>query len=68
MDCQMAAVRVHVAAEGIDVDGRVVLDSYDRTLHPWMYGRRPEDLARRAREWARKRRAALRRLRGGRGE
>lgn|GEM_PF-4265059 len=48
-DCRLAAVDAHGAAEGIDVQGRVALDSYDRVLHPWMHGRRPADLLERVR-------------------
>lgn len=42
---QLAAAQKHAAAEGKTVSARTVLESYDRTLHPWMHGRRPSDLA-----------------------
>jgi len=48
-DCQLAAADVHGAAEGIDIQASVVLDSYDRVLHPWMHGCRPENLLERVR-------------------
>ena len=48
---QLNAARTHAAAEGHSTDGRMILDSYDRTLHPWIHGRRPADLAERLREW-----------------
>lgn len=44
---QLRAAGRHALAEGHDVGTRTVLDSYDRTLHPWMHGRRPHDLAER---------------------
>jgi hypothetical protein len=46
-DQRVDAVRRHAAAEGHAVDPRVVLDSYDRTLHPFMHGRRPPELVER---------------------
>jgi len=52
---RVAAVNRHAAAEGVDVGPRTVLESYDRTLHPIMHGRRFEDLAR----WFRARVTAL---------
>lgn len=48
---QLSAASSHAAAEGSDVGARTVLESYDRTLHPWMHGRRPQDLADAARRW-----------------
>ena len=47
----VAAASTHCRHEGIQPDVEAVLDSYDRALHPWMHGRRPHDLARRARRW-----------------
>lgn len=44
-DRQVQAAGRHAAAEGHDVSVRTVLEGYDRTLHPWMHGRRPSDLA-----------------------
>lgn len=48
---QLAAAERHAAAEGHSADARTVLESYDRTLHPWMHGRRPEDIAEKIRTW-----------------
>lgn len=44
---QLGAVRRHAQAEGHSVDAAGVIDSYDRTLHPVMHGRRPHDLVER---------------------
>lgn len=41
----------HADAEGEEVHPQVILDSYDRALHPWIHGRRPHDLAERVRKW-----------------
>lgn len=43
-DRRCQAVERHAAAEGHPTDTMEILDSYDRALHPWMYGRRPTDL------------------------
>lgn len=43
--------RNHAIAEGHEFVDRAVLEGYDRTLHPWMHGRRPQDLADRVRRW-----------------
>ena len=51
LDQQQQAADNHMAAEGHNAQTVTVLDSYDRTLHPWMHGRRPPDIARTAREW-----------------
>lgn len=51
---QLGAAGGHAAAEGHAVGARTVLESYDRTLHPWMHGRRPTDLAEQARKWWRR--------------
>lgn len=48
---QIQAASSHAAAEGSDVGARTVLESYDRTLHPWTHGRRPQDIADAARRW-----------------
>lgn len=48
---RLSAASNHAVAEGHDVTGMTVLDGYDRTLHPWMHGRRPADLAERVREF-----------------
>ena len=48
---RLTAARTHAVAEGHPTDARTILDSYDRTLHPWLHGRRPVDLAARLREW-----------------
>lgn len=50
-DLQLGACRRHAHAEGMDVQTMTVLDSYDRTLHPWMHGRRPHDIAEIVRTW-----------------
>ena len=50
-DQQLNAARTHAAAEGHSPDTLSILDSYDRTLHPWMHGRRPADLADAIAEW-----------------
>jgi hypothetical protein len=39
------AVSIHLHAEGGDVPPSAVTEGYDRALHPWMHGRRPEDIA-----------------------
>lgn len=49
-DRQIRAVERHAAAEGYTTDNTVTLDSYDRTLHPWLHGRRLPDLVERARK------------------
>jgi len=41
---RLNAAERHTAAEGHVTDSRVVLDSYDRVLHPWLHGRRLPDL------------------------
>ena len=49
---QIHAVKQHAAAEGHAVSTHTTLTSYDRTLHLWLHGRRPEDLLRAAhRSW-----------------
>lgn len=48
---QLRAAGRHAAAEGHPATARTVLESYDRTLHPWMHGRRPEELAEKLRDW-----------------
>ena len=51
---QIHSVKRHAAAEGTAVSMHTTLTSYDRTLHPWLHGRRPEDLLRAARRgWTR---------------
>jgi hypothetical protein len=50
---QCRAAGRHCAAEGHPADIRTVLESYDRALHPWMYGRRPADIAEKIRGWLR---------------
>jgi len=47
---QSTAVAHHQFAEGADVQARTVFESYDRQLHPWLHGRRPADIAAKARE------------------
>lgn len=47
---QIDAVENHTTAEGYAVETAVVLDSYDRALHPWIHGRRPYDLVARLKE------------------
>lgn len=46
-DQQLQAAGTHAAAEGHSVGARTILESYDRTLHPWMHGRRAYDLVER---------------------
>jgi len=46
---QCIAVGSHAAAEGKEISIRTTLESYDRTLHPWIHGRRPADIAEKAR-------------------
>lgn len=48
---QIQAAATHASAEGHSIGARTVLESYDRTLHPWMHGRRPDDLAEKIRGW-----------------
>lgn len=43
--------RNHAYIEGYEPADRAVLEGYDRALHPYMHGRRPHDLARKARAW-----------------
>lgn len=51
-ELRVSAVGRHAAAEGATTTTtHRVLDSYDRTLHPWMHNRRPADIARRLHEW-----------------
>ena len=50
-DLQLGAARTHGYAEGVDLSSMTVLQSYDRTLHPWMHGRRPNDIAAKVRAW-----------------
>ena len=45
-----AAVANHQAFEGAEVQVSTALESYDRQLHPWLHGRRPADIAAKARE------------------
>lgn len=48
------AARRHALAEGYhDVPLKSVFVGYDRTLHPWMHGRRPHDIAERIQGWFR---------------
>ncbi|RLM83684.1 hypothetical protein D3D02_16920 [Halobellus sp. Atlit-38R] len=49
-DQRLSAARRHTTAEGHETHPLTILDSYDRTLHPWIHGRRPADLARKLRE------------------
>jgi len=44
------AASTHAAVEGAEVGVRVILDSYDRAVHPWMHGRRLHDFAEKLRE------------------
>lgn len=53
---QLAAADRHGAAEGHDVDGLTVLESYDQAEHPWLHGRRAYDLAEQFASWWRSRR------------
>jgi len=48
---QLATVENHTAAEGYATPNIVVLDSYDRTLHPWLHGRRPADIIEKLESW-----------------
>ncbi|GGL55041.1 hypothetical protein [Halocalculus aciditolerans] len=48
---QMNAASTHMAAEGVEIKGLTVLESYDRVLHPWMHGRRPHEIYERIRGW-----------------
>ncbi|GGK74272.1 hypothetical protein [Haloarcula sebkhae] len=41
---RIRVVRNHGRFEGADVDGLVTLNSYDRTLHPDLHGRRAHDI------------------------
>mgnify|MGYP006283828319 CR=1 FL=1 len=40
----------HAAAEGLYLSARAVSRGYDRAEHPYIHGRRPQDIARRLRE------------------
>lgn len=48
-DRQITAAQRHATAEGHPVEPLTVLESYDRVLHPWIHGRRPHDIGRKAR-------------------
>lgn len=47
---RVAATGNHELAEGCNVGVMTILDSYDRQLHPWLHGRRPEDIIAKAKE------------------
>lgn len=49
-DTWVVAASTHAAVEGSEVDVQVILDSYDRAVHPWMHGRRFHDLVEKVRE------------------
>ena len=48
---QLQATDRHAAIEGKSVDNHIVLESYDRVLHPWVHGRRPLDIAKKIKSW-----------------
>lgn len=49
-DRRVGAARNHERFEGADVGCMTILDSYDRQLHPWLHGRRAEDIVSKVRE------------------